>query len=418
MLELVDQTEDHDRPPRVDCRFIPVRPAALAAAIDRDPETFGELAGRAEAVLRALDRVIEQEVSALHEVFDDLYVPFNPDEDTPPEMLESSAESRGEPRLLAYLDYLLDKANFKALGQRETEAAIQAATTYGVRVRVDPACVDHLSLHVRGHDEETFTRRSRRKPWQWIEIPVPIYRRLVVATRLRGEVSVRLKLFRDIPVRDVEALMPHAQVKMSLFDQVQVFGAGAGALGGFAYKAFGAITTGVVSIVSLASAAAIGFGGLAFRSFFGYRRTKRMRTGARTQHLYERKLANNASAVHALLRMIRKEELKEAMAAYAVLVASRDRPPTDETELDQRVESWLERTFGYAIDFDCPDALETLDRLGLWEDRATLRVVQPGSAIEMLQQHWRDRRSERYHLMMVERRRHAAADATPAPQQA
>jgi len=386
----------------MDCRFIPVRPSALAQAVDRSPDAFGCVAGRAGPLFQAIDRVIEQEVSALHDAFDDLYAALTPDEETPPDLLGAGVEARGEGRMLAHLEYLLDKANFKALGDAEIEAAIQAGTTYGVRIRVDPSRVERLRLHVRGRAEETLGRRSRLRPWRRVEMQAPVYRRLVVATRLRGEAGVRLKLFRDIPVRDVEALMPHAEIRMSMIDRIQVFGAGAGALGGLASKAFAAITSGVVSLFSLASAALVGFGGLAFRSFFGYRRTMRMRTSVRTQHLYERSLANNASVVHALLRMIRQEELKEAALAYACLAGAAE-PPRMERELDERIEAWIERTFDRRIDYDCADALETLDRLNLWKDRAALRPLDPDEALRRLERHWASRVTEGYHLAALAR---------------
>lgn len=402
MEQLTDHAQDHDRPTRIDCRYIPVRPSGLAAAIDNDPDVFGRVAGTADLIFRAIDHVIEQEVSALHEYFDELYAALNPDEDTPRELIGVSAQDRGEEDLLAHLHYLLDKANFRALGEPDIEVALQAGTTYGVRVRIDPSRVEYLKLYVRGRDTETIDKRPRFAPWRKVPTEAQIYRRLVVATRLRDEPGLRLKLFRDIPVRDIEALMPHAEVHMSLFDRLKVFGAGAGALGGLATKAFTAITTGVFSLFSLASAALIGFGGLAFKAFFGYKRTKHKRTSARTQHLYERNLANNASVIHALLRMIRQEEVKEASLAYAFLVSC-DKAPGSEFELDRQIEEWIEKTFLIALDFDCPDAIETLDRLNLWKDRSSMEALSPKEALETLAMHWKGRFTESYHIRTMSR---------------
>lgn len=387
----------------MDTRFIPVRPAALARAIDADPGTFGSAAGRAGELLDVFDRVIEQEVSALHAHIDDAYAALNPDEDTPREMQTVTAEARGERALLAGLAYVLDKANFESLSNVQIEQTIRAGTSYGVRVRIDPTMIDHLSLYVRGHGEGPIPRRVRSRPWRQTVVMEPVYRRLVVVTRLRGEVGVRLKLFRDIPVRDVEALMPHATVQMSWLDRVLVFGGGAGALGGLAPKVIAVVTGGVVSLFSLATAALIGFGGLLLKSVLGYRRTKQHRTGQRTQHLYERNLANNAAVMHTLVRMIRQEEVKEGLLVYAMLAS--DRAPTDSDEaIDRHVEDWIRETFGREIDFDCPDALETLDRLGLWADRASRAVVPPSEAMERLNTHWSTRRTRAYHIRFVRNR--------------
>lgn len=416
MEQLTDSKQDQDHPAAVDFRFIPVRPCAIARAIAGDPERFGPVADRAMELYRAFDRIIEQEASALHEELDDLYAALNPDEETPRELLSLRAEERGEERLLGSLLYLLEKANFEELGQPDIDAAVQAGTTYGVRIRIDPSRVEHLRLLVRGHASEQLSRRSRVKPWRRLYIEAPLYRRLVVVTRLSGENGVRLKLFRDIPVRDVEALMPHADVRMSWFDQAQVFGAGAGAFGGLAAKGFTAASGGAVSLLSLASAAIVGLGGLAFRSFFGYRRTKRMRTGARTQHLYERNLANNAAVIHSLLRMIRQEEAKEALLAYAFMARSEE-PPKTAQQLDEDIERWIESRFGHSIDFDGPDALETLDRLKLLQrstdddkaDKSTHdadtfgTVHEPGRALDRLTHHWERALSSDYHIEVLSR---------------
>lgn len=396
----------------MDTRYIPARPPVLAEAIRAAPAVFGAAAPLARDLLDAIDRVIEQEVSRLHAHIDDLYSVLDPDEDTPVALGPGPDADERERRLLHLLGYVLDKANFETLSHVQIEAAIRAGTSYGVRVRIDPTMVAHLALFVRGHGESEVARRDRYRPWRRVVTLEPVYRRLVVVTRLRGEVGVRLKLFRDIPVRDVEALMPHATVEMSWIDRVLVFGGGAGALGGLAPKLFVVITGGVVSFFSLLTAAAIGLGGLMLKSFLGYRRTKQRRTNQRTQHLYERNIANNAAVTHTLLRMIRREEVKEALLAYTLLASEHADTESDDA-IDRQAEAWIRDTFCRRINFDAPDALETLDRLDLWTDRASRRVRPPAEALETLRRHWIDRRSESYHLDTEAARRPATPPGEP-----
>ncbi|MEO0512463.1 MAG: DUF3754 domain-containing protein [Planctomycetota bacterium] len=397
----------------VDTRFIPARPEVLAELIAADPDCFGPDAGRAPELLSAIDRVIAQETAALHDRIDRDYAALNPDEDAassstdgeddggPEETAEAAAEDRAEGRLLDALGYVLDKANFTALSQVEIEAALAAGTSYGVRVHLDSEAVQHLALHVRGVATRTRLARSRRKPWKRVETPIDVYRRLVVVTRLRGETGVRLKLFRDIPVRDVEALMPHARIKMSWLDQAQVYGGGAGALGGLGSKLLAFVAGASVTKGTLGWAALIGFGGLAFKSFTGYRRTRHRRSSQRTQNLYERTLGSNAAVLHTLVRMIRQEEGKEALLIYSML--RRPARPVTEPDLDRCCEAWIATTFGRHTDFDAPDAIETLERLQLWQDREALTVVDPAAAPRRLGQHWQDRRSEGYHAHWLDR---------------
>ena len=380
----------------VDTRFLPVRATVLARAIERDVEMFGAIASRAVELARAFDAVIDQEVTAFHELIDERYESLNPDADTGMVHASPDEENRRERELLAALRYTLDKANFETLGDVELESAIAAGCSYGLRVRVDPARVQHLGLHVRGRARTPVARRHRWRLWETVEQDVEVYQRLVVVARLTGEPGVRLKLFRDIPVRDVEALLPHAEVRMSFLDRVAVFGAGAGALSGAAAKAFTLVTGGVVALTQLVWAVLAGLAGLSFKAFFGYRRKKSMRTSQRTRHLYEKNLANNAAVLHSVLRMIHQEELKEVLLAYCALAAWDGSPPGD-AEVDRWIEAWIEARFGVCINFDMSDAVETLTRLGLWRNRGACRVLPSDETIGRLDDRWRGRCGVRYH---------------------
>lgn len=385
----------------IDTRFIPVRADELASAIESDDETFGPTHGHTDRLRRALDAVIDQEVTAFHEHMDAAYVALNPDADTNVAALTDEEEDRAEESLLRALRYMLGKANFTELSDVEIDEAIRAGSSYGVRVRIDPDRVEHLSLHVRGHGTGTVMRTHRWKRWRTVPFGVPVYRRLIVVARVRGETGIRLKLFRDIPQRDVENLLPHAEIEMTLFDHLQVFGGGVGALGGAATKVFAAITGGAIAATQLLWALVIGLGGLAMKSFLGFRRKKKIRTSMRTQHLYDRNLANNASVLHAVLRMIHQEELKEVLLAYCLL-ASPTTPTGSDEEVDAHAEQWIWAAFDARVDFDAPDALETITRFNLWADRGERSVVSLEEAIDRLEAHWRERRTADYHIRAIE----------------
>jgi hypothetical protein len=119
---------------------------------------------------------------------------------------------------------------------------------------------------------------------------------------------------------------------------------------------------------------------MAFRTFFVFRRTKKVRDGERNRHLYYRNVANNAGVLSWLIDMIGQEEEKEALLGYAMCLRGCDGPE----ELRRRVNDFLGHRFGGATAFDSPDAAETMDRLGLWADRAAMRVVKPEEACRRL----------------------------------
>ena len=93
---------------------------------------------------------------------------------------------------------------------------------------------------------------------------------------------------------------------------------------------------------------------------------------------------------------VRREEVKEALLAYCLLASGRS-PGACEAAFDRHAEDWLRRSTGCEINFDHADALETIDRLGLWEDRSRGVVVPPERAVAILEEHWRSCASEGYH---------------------
>lgn len=380
----------------LDDRFIPIRIEAIVNAIDADPERFGELAGWAQKICKASERVIVQEVGELHRHLDRLYAAANPD-------LDALAEPNplalpDDPKLHAALDYLLDRASFTPLTDVGIDAAIKAGSAYGLRVRINPDRVRSLSLHVRGRGTIILVRRDKKKPWKTYEREIEIYTRLAVIAQLTGEDCLRLKLFRDIPVADVEALLPHAEATMTFMDRAFVVGMGVGSLGTLVKVAI----VGAASTSALAIPAAIGFGGMAFKSFFGYKRKKKQRTSHRTEHLYEKNLANNAAVLHTLCRMIAHEEAKAAIIAYAVLAARHDMEPSERwpmSELGERASAYLKERFKISSQFDAETALATLERLGLMEDSA---LTDPDKAHATVEAHWKTRDTTGYHLATIE----------------
>ena len=387
----------------LDDRFIPIRDDDLVDAIEADRDRFPQVHDRVGRLAEALARVIDQEATAFHRMLDRQYAVFNPDRETIGQGDLAALRTAGAfAGFCANLGYLLDKANFERLDHVQVEAAIQAANSQGLRIRVRSERVEHLDLFVRGRSVVRGRFRTWRRPFKGEPRDLDVYQRLVVVVQLKDSPAVLLKLFREIPVADLEALLPHAEVQMSLGDRLKVIGGGAGALGGLATKLFWMLVGGAIVTTQLLWVAIAALMGLSLRSFFGYRRARQARDSQRTRHLYDKNLANNAAVLHVLINQIAREELKEALLAYA-FVASADGAIGCEADLDRRTEDWLRERFGVEVNFDCPDAVETLDRLDLWTDRGAWRVASAQEAIDRLEAHWRDRRTIDYHRQAVDR---------------
>jgi len=388
-----------------DDRFIPLRASDLAELIASDESAFGPAARHAPAMAEALDAVIDQEITALARTLQNRYASINPDRDTIPGPNTTAADNeRAERRTLDALEYVFDKASYERLDDVQIESAIRIANSHGLKVRIDPDGIESLAIWVRGRGTVKRRKRTITRPVRGVEIELDVYLRLAVAARVRGEDALRLKLYREIPVADLEALLPHARVTMSTIDRLQVFGGGAGALGGVAFKLPAVIATGLVGIASLGNALLIALGGLAVKSFMGWRRNKQSRRARRTQHLYEQHMAANAAVLDAVLVQIEEEEIKEALLAWAVISATNTDERADADRLSDRAERWLHALTGRTIRFDAEDGMETLQRLGLLEDGCVIDTADPSAAVERLWSVWRARATRDYHTDLLEQR--------------
>ncbi len=381
---------------RPDDRFIPVRSCELAAALDEDAGRFGVAPGILLAVAGAVEDVIDQEVSAFERVLGDRYAAFNPDRDTVPQADVGQARTpEGYRGLSTRLDYLLTKANLVRLTDEQIQSAIETANSFGLCVRLHAGRLAHLGVWVRGQTSTRRVARTWRHPLRGQARELTVYRRLVIVTRLQKDPYVNLKLFKEIPISDIEALLPHADVRMTWLDRLRLFGGGAGMLGSTGLKVFKLLGA-IVYWSRLLWVVLVGAAVLTYRAITGYRQARTMRDSLRTKHLYYQNLDNNAGVIHTLISMIAQEEVKEAILAYCFCLGAGG-SISSPADLRGRVESYLAERFAVKTSFDVDDALETLTRFGLWADRHRFCVTEPEKVEHKLRDHWQQGRSLGYH---------------------
>ena len=391
---LSDGSPDELEWQRPDNRFLPIRAADLESVLIADAEGLGF----DEAVLR--DKLLEiraridAETLELRQQIETEYLPFDPDRDTRP--LEDLNEVRNDANyelLYARLTYLLDKANFEQLTDIQIEQAIRKAKSRRINVRVQSDKVDHLEIWIRGQGSLTKRKLTWRHPIAGVEVESAIFKRMAVVARLKDDPHVIVKLFKDIPEADVEALLPHAQATMTWLDQIKLLGSGAGALGTTLFKLF-SIAISFVTLGKLLWILLIGLITLSARTVSGYQNVRKTRSGQRVQHLYFQNLSNNLSAIQLVLSMVKQEELKEAFIGFVFAhkltldcermldqQANQERQPAagqdctfDQQYLCDAIELYLSQKLDAEIDFDIDDAVETLVRLGFVENENDLRI--------------------------------------------
>ena len=373
-----------------DDRYIPVRPDDLLDALVDDAPRLGIDGEALRRVAEGLEGVVSQEIEELRRQVDRAYAPQNPARDTLLVGDESLLAERSA-GLRPLVSYLLDKANYEALDDVQLEAALSSANSHGIRIRVEPERLELFELWVRGRTTTSRAIKSLRRPIRGREREVEIYRRLAVVFRAKGGDTLNLKLFREIPVADVEALLPHAEVQMGAFDRIKILGGSLGAMGGLVAR----MLETTVAATQMLWLAVLALGGLSVRSFLGYRRAKHLRLSQMTHHLYYQNVANNAGVLDRLVASIGHEELKESLLAYALVV---DGDARSTEALRERAAGWLRERFGVDVDFDAADAVRTLERLGLWADREGWRVRGPQDAVAVLEEAWRGRKTAGAHL--------------------
>lgn len=343
-----------------DDRYVPVRPEWLIEGLRSTAASRGWPADQlADSCTMLAARVYADAAHAL-ELLTARYTPFNPDREAIAAPEEPAAGESERGALLNKVHDLLDSANFERLNDVQVSEAIRAANTHGLRVRIDPSRVRHMSLFVRGRGRIRHRIRDWRSPWRGREIDLDVYRRLAVVVELNDDPNTHLKLFREIPIADLEALLPHAEVQMSTLDRVFVVVGGASALGGLVVKLAQGPALGQLFIPAV-----VALGGLALRGFFGYRRARHRRDAQRTRHLYYKHIASNAAVLHSLIWQVAEEDAKEACLAYAFLGTGDAAGQQSKMQpVREAIEGWLRARYSVHVRFDIDDAWDTLARFG------------------------------------------------------
>jgi hypothetical protein len=216
--------------------------------------------------------------------------------------------------------------------------------------------------------------------------------------------SVLIKYFRDIASADLNALFPNVEVVMSGFDKV-LLGVPALAGGvpillnlwstitvlflvvGFYLGISAAVEESQLKTALAAVSGLVALGGFIMTQWVKYQRQSLKHQKELADNVYYRNINNNAGIFDYIIGAAEEQECKEAFLAYYFLSTAAS-PPT-ETELDQRIEKWLQDTFSVDIDFEVDDALAKLDRLELLRrDGDRLSVPPPADALVRLDYHW------------------------------
>lgn len=314
-----------------------------------------------------------------------LYAPFDPDAET---VAPEPAAAESLQRFEARLDELLRAANFEPVPRETLETPGEREVLNRLKIDPDFDAVERLSVWVRGRGTKALRIRPVRRMFRLHEVEVPTHRRVVVAVRTRHDPHLTLKLFKDVPVRDLELLLPTVRVRMRLFDKLKLSGSG----GAAAISAWKLLRLAYVYTPGLAKLLALPFqvlllplfllvGGIyGGKTVLDYAKIRASYVTALAEHLYAITLASNRSVIALLAEMAAEEETKELLLAYALL-GREPRPGIGPAALKERVEAFVQERWRARIAFDADGALRELDELALgWRGEGDARSVLPVDA--------------------------------------
>jgi Protein of unknown function (DUF3754) len=409
--------------------FIPVPRTEIAARLVRAeawPEGMSPQVTRLFRYLAAWRHIRYNEVLDKLDAAYDLFAPdsdFNVDQTrTMDEIVATRAD------FLVRIRDLLDHANFREIPREKLDGILTRDSQYGLDLHVDFDDYETLMVYWRGSAQRTSVKRANFMFWKKITKTYPIYRRLFLLMKLKpreqrireimaadkvtyqkaarevksrrkmlpvnsDEEAIFLKMFKDIPLSDMEMMFPNTKIKFRSQDKLMLGLSAGGSIGGV----LGPVVMKLVAAASILAAlppAAIGalalaMAGVIYRQVNGMLNQRRQYLAVLAQNLYFHTLADNRAAITLLASRAEEEDVKEEMLLYSMLVKE-EVFRAELLELKQALVRYLQKEFDVTVDFDCEEALGRLIKDGVVKEHADgrLEALDPARGIEHLDGLW------------------------------
>jgi hypothetical protein len=310
-----------------------------------------------------------------------LYSAMDPDSERPLDLAEVDA-------FIATFEEVLVDGNWDHITDEEFELALESESLFPISmdVRLDEFVT--MKLYKLGHDEMTENMPTAldkllRRPGK--EVKFDTYNRVIQIIRFQESewfveqgkkkfdpgkrgVGLHLRLFKNVPVADLEVIFPNTSPKMRLVDRAKIsFPLLVGLIMLFQQYLLPIIVGG--PSVDLSQALLIALAGAlasyAMKAYMTYRKTKEDYMAAVAKDLYFKGQANNQAVLNMVIDLAEEQEGKESLLCYTFLLAEADEGHSI-TSLDGRIEAWLADQDVHA-DFEIRDAIGDLAEIGLVE---------------------------------------------------
>lgn len=194
----------------------------------------------------------------------------------------------------------------------------------------------------------------------------PTFERIIVvyrpgsqpsADRPEGDSTIRIKHFRNIPMADMEIVLPEKKTPgLTPSDWIKFLVTAVTGLIAFVSSLQFKLSFSVITAILLALL------GYAAKVYFAWMESKKQYEEMIKENMYEKQLDSGRGTLLHLCDDVWQQEVKEAVLAYHVL---RMQGPANKLDLDKACELLLTIDFGEEVDFDVGDAVEKLEKLGI-----------------------------------------------------
>ena len=339
------------------------------------------------------------------EVLKENFVPFNPDRDryqNASNLDSNLVIKQQENKLIDTFASILERANYFPISKSTLNKALTDGSMFDLKTEVDFNDFERMICYGRGDSLDTATFKT----WNFktVEREIEVYRRVVLLIKFKEEKHFKdkpakneelnfkpgktyLYLYKNLSKLDLEFIFPNVKMSMNWKDRI-LFGVPAvGAaipltlkiipqliliIGVIIYLTLGHqpiaelevkeedvrnITPLIIAILSLI----ITMGGFAFKQYTSYKNKQIKFQKSVTETLFYRNIANNSGVFKYIIDAAEEEECKEIILAYYHLLTSEK--PLTPSQLDDRIEAWMDKNFNTKIDFDIDKPLNNLEAI-------------------------------------------------------
>ncbi len=384
--------------------FIPLRKSDVIELLCRQPEMASDQRDDFRQFCKLVVATFHFEYHEKLEELKDAYAPFDPDADT--KLLKEYTPDQKQEREEAVfkdLAWLMERANFKQLGQEDIDKALEGTSEGGVNMDVDLKVFQEgrWKIFARGDTTQTVRTRKWWKLWRLEEKQEEIWKRLVMVFKLQPHKrlgrkidfdKIYVRVYKDIPKMDLETLIPGATPQMGWVDKSKIGVPVATGVAGLLWK----VIVFVLFLYGLYQLDPKGFpedfatappeqkawiyfttgafllgvmmlGSYAFKSYSSYQNLKNRYEKNLSQALFYQTLDGNAGVLFRLLDEAEEQECREAILGYWFLWRFAGRDGWTAERLDDTIEEFLDKKAGVQVDFEIEDALAKLERLRVVE---------------------------------------------------